>query len=170
MTKLSRKLQFITNTGILSTLFLISLVLIIISEWMKSQWQLELLDGIWNPADARSLIAQLSAAQITGHLWFTTTIDVLLPLAVATTLTGVTLKAFPNYGKYLIIPALLAVPFDFFEGVIQVLVLTETFDLLDLKAYTSPIKISGYLFGLGMLSLAIFQWLFMTIKGKIFGR
>lgn len=168
MTTFSRQLKFTTKTNILSALFLGSLVMILISEWVKSQWQLQLLDGIWNPADARSLIAQLSSAQITGHLWFTTTIDVLLPLAVATTLTGVTLRAFPIYGKYLMLPALLAVPFDYFEGIIQVLVLTETLDLLDIKAYTSPVKISGYLFGLAMLALAIVQWLIVLIKSKAF--
>ncbi|MGH1373119.1 MAG: hypothetical protein ACRBBW_13845 [Cellvibrionaceae bacterium] len=167
MTTLTNKLQFTTKTGLLSILLLTSLVLIFISEWMKSRWQLELLDGIWDPAEARSLIEQLSSAQVIGHLWFTTTIDVILPLAVVATLTGVTLKAFTRYGKYLAIPALAALPLDLSEGVIQVLVLTNTADLLNIKAYTSPLKIGGYLFGLAMLLLALIQWLFVALKTQL---
>jgi hypothetical protein len=165
----SQKFEMLQKTSVLWALFAASIVLIALSEWMKTQWQLQLIDGIWSPGDARALIAQLSAEQKTGHLWFTSTVDVLLPIFVAVTLAGITLKAFPHYGKYLAIPPLLAVPFDYTEGVIQVLVLTDTLDLLAIKAYTSPVKISGYLFGLAMLSLALVKWLLLRIKALLAG-
>lgn len=148
----------LTKTSILWALWAIATVLIVVSDLVKYYWQLELVDGISNPDQARLLVTALTENQRTGHIWFTATIDVLLPFFVALMLVSVTLKHFPKYGRYLAIPPLLAVPIDYFEGVIQLLVLTDTVDLLVFKAYSTPVKIGGYLFGLVVSIMGLLKW------------
>ncbi|MAZ87163.1 MAG: hypothetical protein CL693_05925 [Cellvibrionaceae bacterium] len=170
MTPMTRGLRSLQHTQTLWLLGIASLLMIALSDYLKWHWQLQLLDGIWNPLEARELVAQLNLEQKNHHLWFTTTVDVILPLVVAAFMAAATLRAFPRWGRYLAIAPLLAVPLDLSEGVIQVLVLTDTADWLAIKAYTSPVKSSGYLIGLFAVGLSLCKWLFTLVRSKFLGR
>ncbi len=166
MTVITRGLNHLQQPRNLWRLGLASLLMIALSDALKWHWQLELLDGIWDPLAARELVAQLSPNQTIHHLWFTTTVDVLLPLVVASFMAGASLKAFPRWGRYLAIAPLLAIPLDLSEGIIQVLVLTDTADWLALKAYTSPIKSTGYLIGLMVVGLSLCKWSVISVRAR----
>ncbi len=170
MPLMTRGLKALQHTQALWLLGVASLVMIALSDYLKWHWQLQLLDGIWNPLEARELVTQLNSEQKTDHLWFTTTVDIILPLVVAAFMAGATLRAFPRWGRYLAMAPLLAVPLDLSEGVIQVMVLTDTADWLAMKAYTSPVKSSGYLIGLIMVGLSLFKWLFTYARSNVYRR
>lgn len=170
MTAITRGLKSLQHTRTLWLLGLASLLMIALCDYLKWHWQLPLLDGIWNPLEARELLARLTLEQKSHHLWFTTTVDVMLPLVVAGFMAGASLKAFPRWGRYLAIAPLLAVPLDLSEGMIQVLVLTDTADWLALKAYTSPIKSSGYLIGLIMVGLSLCKLSVISVRARFGGR
>ncbi len=158
------KIYFLTKTSTLWVLFIAFVALMLVSDLMKAHWNMELLDGISNPADARALLAGMTLEQKSGHLWFTATLDVLLPIAAVGLFVGMALVSFPKYGKYLAIPPLLALPLDYAEGVIQVLVLTETADVLAVKAFTTPIKSSCYLFGFSIAIVGVLKLLALKLK------
>jgi hypothetical protein len=142
---------------VLWALILIAVPLLLLSKWSVSHWGLVLLDGISDASAARTLLGNMTPEQIRGHIWFTTTIDLILPIAAAGLFASATLHSFVKYGRYLAIVPVLALPLDLTEGVIQVLALTGSADLLALKAYTTPVKSTCYAIGL-MLSLAGLFW------------
>lgn len=142
----------------------------VIAKYSVAHWGLVLLDGISDPAVARDLVTGMTPAQVTGHLWFTTTIDVILPLLAGGLFVSAALLAFGKYGFYLALPPLVAVPLDLTEGVVQVLALTDGLDLLDVKVLTTPVKGLGYLTGLIISLLALAKWLVVTVKSKIASR
>ncbi len=158
------RIEFLTKTSTLWVLFIAFVALMHGGDLMEAHWNLELLDGISNPADARALLAGMTPDQKSAHLWFTTTLDVLLPITAVGLFVGMALVSFPKYGKYLAIPPLLALPLDYTEGVVQVLVLTETADVLAVKAFTTPIKSSCYLFGFSMSIVGVLKLLALKFK------
>jgi hypothetical protein len=158
------RIEFLTKTSTLWVLFIAFVALMHGSDLMKAHWSMELLDGISNPADARALLAGMTPEQKSGHLWFTTTLDVLLPIAAVGLFVGMALVSFPKYGKFLAIPPLLALPLDYIEGVVQVLVLTETADVLAVKAFTTPIKSICYQFGFFISLIGLLKLLALKLK------
>ncbi len=123
-----------------------------------------LLDGISDPDAARALLSELTPHQNQGHLWFTTTLDVILPFAAAGLFASAALNFFGKYGLYLAMIPLFAVPLDLAEGVVQVLALTNTADLLEMKSYTTPVKSMCYKIGF-LLSLAgLAKWILLKLK------
>jgi uncharacterized membrane protein len=61
---------------------------------------------------------------------------------------GAALRFFSVAGRWLALAGLLAIPVDLLEGVIQVLALTDTADLVDLKAWVTPLKSALFCVGL----------------------
>ena len=161
---LLHKINFLKRPNFLRTLAFIAVVSKVMSQYLVARFDFRLLDGIWDPEQGRQLIATMTDDQKLQHILFTVSLDVLMPIVFGILFIGVTLNMFPKYGKYLTIPPLIAMPIDYFEGVIQVLVLSNSSDLLAIKAYTSPVKSFGYLFGLIMLFLGLSKLLFHKIK------
>ncbi|MEC8427323.1 MAG: hypothetical protein VXZ35_02775, partial [Pseudomonadota bacterium] len=116
------------NTNSLRILFAIFVPLLLLSKWSVAHWNLTLLDGISDAEAARTLLAEMTHQQIQGHIWFTSSIDVILPFAAAGFFASVILISFEKYGPYLAALALLAIPLDLSEGAIQVLALTNNAD------------------------------------------
>ena len=84
----------------------------------------------------------------------------LFPLAYGGFFVGLTLKYFEQAGRWLVIPAFLVIPIDICENLIQLLALTGTEDLLDIKAMLTPIKFMLFNVSatIATLSLAIGMW------------
>lgn len=133
-----------------------------------SHWSLHVIDELYSPDAVRSALNQMTSEQRIIHAWLTATLDVAYPIALGGLLGGVALRFFPVYGGYLAIPALLAVPIDLSEGVVQILALTDTYDLLQLKTYVTPAKMGLDLVALMVAICAWAKWLIFRIK-IIFG-
>jgi len=157
------------KTRTLWILFFVAVPLIFLSKWSQSYWGLALLDGISDPDTARALLRELTPQQNQGHLWFTTTLDVILPFAAAGLFASAALNFFGKYGLYLALPPLLSVPLDLTEGIIQVLALTNTADFLAIKAYTTPIKTLGYEIGFLLSLVGLSIWLLLKLKDIVRG-
>lgn len=160
--KSARALLIKTNT--LWLLFVSTLLLFFTFRIVASHWGFAFIDSISSPEELRALIDAMSAEQKYSHAWATSTLDVAFPISAGLLFAGVALRFFPKYGVYLAIPGLFAIPTDLIEGVIQVLALTNTVDLLDLKAIVTPLKACLLLSGLLIAIIAWIRWAFTKFR------
>ncbi len=156
----------LTKTSTLWVLFITTLLLFFTFRIVASHWGFTFIDSISSPEELRSLIAGMSAEQKNSHAWATSTLDVAFPISAGLLFAGVALRFFPKYGIYLAIPGFLAIPTDLFEGVIQILALTNNADLLDLKAIVTPLKAVLLLTGLAIAITGWSCWLFSKFRKK----
>ncbi|MDP2246681.1 MAG: hypothetical protein Q8J65_01020 [Nitrosomonadales bacterium] len=155
---------FLTKTSTLWILFVTTLLLFFTFRIVASTWGFTFIDSISSPEELRSLIAGMSAEQRISHAWATCTLDVAFPISAGLLFAGVALRFFPKYGIYLALPGFLAIPTDLFEGVIQVLALTDTADLLYLKAIVTPLKATLLLTGLAIAIVGWTSWLLTKFR------
>jgi hypothetical protein len=99
-----------------------------------------ILDTIGPVSDAQALLASMSEAQKLAHFRLTLWLDMLFPLAYGGLFAGLTLRYFQTYGKWLVLPALLVIPVDITENIIQLLALSGSESLLGVKALLTPTK------------------------------
>lgn len=156
----------LTKTSTLWILFVSTLLLFFTFRIVSSVWGFTFIDSISSPEQLRSLIAGMTAEQRISHAWATCTLDVAFPISAGLLFAGSALRFFPKYGIYLALPGFLAIPTDLFEGVIQVLALTNTADLLDLKAIVTPVKAGLLLSGLAITVAGWGSWLFTKFRKK----
>jgi hypothetical protein len=152
------------KTNTLWILFVSTLLLFFAFRIVASHWGFTFIDSISSPEELRALIDGMSAEQKISHAWATCTLDVAFPISAGLLFAGVALCFYPKYGIYLAMPGLLAIPTDLFEGVIQVLALTDTADLLDLKAIVTPLKAGLLLTGLLIAIVAWASWLYSKFR------
>ncbi|NRB42164.1 MAG: hypothetical protein HRU20_27455 [Pseudomonadales bacterium] len=127
---------------------------------------LTFIDTISDADQVREIIAAMTTEQRTAHAWITGTIDALYPLSYGLLFAGAAIKYFPRVGIYLAIPALLAIPVDLIEGLIQILALTGTADWLSVKAIITPIKTSLFLTGLFIALAGLMQASYLSFVKK----
>jgi hypothetical protein len=151
--------SFLTKTNTLWILFATTLLLFFTFRLVANVWDFTFIDSISSPEKLRSILDGMSAEQKISHAWATCTLDVAFPISAGLLFGSVALRFFPKYGIYLAIPGFLAIPTDLFEGVIQVLALTNTADLLDLKAIVTPLKAVLLLSGLAIAIIGWGSWL-----------
>lgn len=154
------------KTNTLWILFIATLLLFFTFRIVASHWGFTFIDSISSPTELRNIIYEMSAEQKISHAWATSTLDVAFPIAAGLLFAGVALRFFPKYGIYLALPGFLAIPTDLFEGVIQILALTDTIDLLNLKAIVTPVKAILLLSGLAIAVIAWARWLFNKLQTK----
>ncbi|MGK7892937.1 MAG: hypothetical protein AB4372_04660 [Xenococcus sp. (in: cyanobacteria)] len=142
--------SWITKDVTLSIALVLTVLLTIAIPLAARRSKLTLLDGIASPSKARDILDRMDQNQKDAHIWITATLDVAYPLSYGGLFAGSALRFFPEYGSYLALPALLAIMADLTEGVIQILALTDTSDLLYLKKYVTPLK-----YGMAILGLVI---------------
>lgn len=133
---------------------------------VSSYWGFNFIDSISSPEELRTIISGMSAEQKSSHAFATSTLDVAFPISAGLLFAGVALRFFPNYGSFLALAGLLLIPVDLFEGVIQVLALTGTSDLLDLKAVVTPLKFCFLLGGLAIAIVAWASWAYSKIRSE----
>ncbi len=105
---------------------------------IMAHWDFLLIDEMSDPAAIRQHLAEMSSTQRTVHAWTTATLDVAYPLTYGPLFAGLALRAFrPIFA----IPAIIVIPTDLAEGVIQVMALTGVGEALWLKAYVTPLKL-----------------------------
>ncbi len=156
----------LTKTNTLWILFVTTLLLFFTFRIVASQWDFKFIDSISSPEELRNIIAAMSAEQKISHAWATSSLDVAFPISAGLLFAGSALCFFPKYGIYLAMPGFLAIPTDLFEGVIQILALTNTADLLDLKAIVTPLKACLLLSGLAIAAIGWASGLFSKLRAK----
>ena len=154
------------KTNTLWVLFVSTVILFFTFRIVASHWGFNFIDSISSPEELRTIIDGMSATQKDSHAWATATLDVAFPVSAGLLFAGVALCFFPKYGIYLAIPGLLAIPVDLFEGVIQILALTNTADLLDLKAIVTPLKACLLLSGLLIATIGWLSWVYFKLRSK----
>jgi hypothetical protein len=158
--------SFLTKTSTLWVLFVSTLILFFGFRIVSSIWGFTFIDSVSSPEELRTILSGMSEAQKVSHAWATCSLDVAFPISAGLLFAATAFRFFPKYGIYLALPGLLAIPTDLFEGVIQVLALTDTMDLLGLKAIVTPVKAVFLLSGLAITIIAWVKWVFNKILSK----
>ncbi|MEM8780169.1 MAG: hypothetical protein AAGF26_15110 [Cyanobacteria bacterium P01_G01_bin.49] len=99
-----------------------------------------LLDFLSSVSEVQERLQQMSAAQKNSHFLLTLLLDMPFPIVYGSFLAGLVLESFGKTKKWLLIPALLAIPVDLSENVIQLLALRGYEALLSVKAILTPTK------------------------------
>ena len=99
-----------------------------------------LLDNLGPAAASKQLRGVMSERLKTAHFRITLWLGMLFPLAYGGFFVGLTLKNFKRGGIWFAMPALLVMPTELCENLIQLLALTGAEDLRHIKALLTPIK------------------------------
>lgn len=130
--------SFLTNSNTLWVLFTLFVLETIAFGVIMYIWDFHVIDEMSNPEAIRQHIGEMSVLQRNVHAWTTATLDVAYPLTYGPLFAGLVLRAFRTLFA---VPAIAVIPIDLTEGIVQVLALTQTRDLLWLKAYVTPTKL-----------------------------
>ena len=132
--------DYMTRTSTLTFLFIVAVALVGCFITFTPVAGGILLDSLRSATESQQLLVSMSDVQKTAHFRITLWLDMLFPLAYGGFFLGLTLKNFKHVGIWLAIPAFLVIPTDICENLIQLLALTGTEDLLQIKAILTPIK------------------------------
>ena len=154
----------LTKTSTLWALFTATILITLSFPLVSRLWDLTLIDAISSPNLVREVMAGMTVGQKVAHAWVTATLDVAYPIVYGGLFAGVALRFFPVNGRYLSIPALLVIPVDLAEGIVQVLALTETIDWLMLKAFLTPLKMILFLTAFAISLTGWSKWLYFRLK------
>ena len=155
--------RFLARPGTLWLLFGATVLITLAFPPVAGNWGLTLLDGVASPEQVRELIAGMTPEQRTAHAWITGTLDVAYPLAYASFFAGAALRFFPKAGGVLAIFALLAIPVDLFEGLVQILALTGRADWVATKSFITPLKMVLFLGGMAFTLLGLARWAYRRV-------
>lgn len=152
------------KTSTLWMLFAATIAVTLSFVFLSSHFGMAFIDPISDPDEVRAAIAGFSSEQKVAHAWITATVDVLYPLVYGLLFAGVGLRFFPSVGIWIALPGLLAIPVDLIEGVVQVLALLDINDLVEAKAFLTPLKSLLFIVGL-LISIAGWgKWLYLKVK------
>ncbi len=152
--------DYMTRTSTLTFLFIVAVALVGCFITFTPVAGGILLDSLRSATESQQLLVSMSDVQKTAHFRITLWLDMLFPLAYGGFFLGLTLKNFKHVGIWLAIPAFLVIPTDICENLIQLLALTGTEDLLQIKAILTPIKfmLVNISATIAALSLSIGMW------------
>ncbi len=135
--------------------FTITLILTLGFGLAMHVWQFLLIDEMYD-ADRISIhIDGMTATQKTVHIWLTSTLDVAYPFAYASFFIGLTIRVFPKYSAWLVIPSVLVVPVDLTEGFSQIMLLSGHSEMMQLKVLMTPLKLALFICGLIVAIVAL---------------
>lgn len=99
-----------------------------------------IIDEMYDPEKIRGHIAAFTPTQTKAHIWTTATLDVAYPLTYGAFFIGMAHRFWGHISWWFILPALLVIPVDLTEGVVQVLALLGNDGVIDAKAILTPAK------------------------------
>ena len=155
----------ITNSKTLWALLAATILITLSFPYAANIWDLAYLDALSGESEIRNLLASLNAEQKTAHIWITLTLDVAYPLAYGSFFAGTALAFFSDKGKILAIPAFATIAIDIFEGILQVLLLSDTADVVGIKTIVTPLKFGGFYIAALIALFAWIRWLFRKVRG-----
>lgn len=145
--------------------FISTILMTIAFQVTASIWGITFIDAMSDPAVVRQAISDMTPDQRVVHAWITATLDVAYPLAYGALFVGSAYAFYERLGRYIAIPLLVVVPTDLLEGVVQVLALTNSADLIDAKAVLTPLKTALFLLG---IVTTVFGWMIWVV-GRLRG-
>ena len=128
-------------------------------QWLPDRFELVLLDNLGQPERVRAAIADMDATQRAAHIWLTSSVDVVFPIAFGLFVLGSGLRLQPARRKPITALVMLLIGFDLLEGTVQILALTSQVDWLASKQIITPVKLGCYLAGLVLVVLGWLRWL-----------
>ena len=144
---------FLTRSSVLWSLFGLQILIWIGFVLIMSTYDFVLIDEMWDLEAIRAYIGELSHEQKRAHIWTTASLEVLFPLAYGAFYIGLTMRVFERFGRWLILPAVAAIPIDLTEGVVQVLALNGQADVIWHKVWVTPWKL-GLFMAASVIALA----------------
>lgn len=148
-------LNNLTNTKILWRLFFtFAIFSFAMLAWIQYHG-LHIIDEVSDPEQVKAVLAAQTPAQHKAHFWMTLLLDIPYPFAYGLLFAGLALKFLGKWGKWLCIPALIAIPFDTIENIAQLFILKGNTDLLALKAIVTPIKLTSFIIALILAIVAL---------------
>jgi len=121
--------------------------------WVMQAYGFTIIDEIAPRADVSAMIASYTDTQRTAHFWMTLGLDILYPLVYGAFFAGMALRFFGRAGPWLAIPAMLVVPVDIAENIIQLFALSGNEAGLFAKEYLTPLKMT-FFFSAILIALA----------------
>ena len=161
----------LSETKALWLSFSATILITAIFQGIVHQFDLVLLDTFSDLDEIRSAIAAMSERQRELHALLTSTLDVAYPAAYAAyaayaaLFIGSAYKFFPAWGFFLAISAMVCIPIDLAEGVVQVLALVGNIDWLSAKGILTPLKDFLVLTGLLITMAGWVKWLLSRVRG-----
>ena len=130
----------LADTKILWISFVATILCTVAFQVLVHQFDLALLDALSDSTEIQAAIAGMSEQQRLIHAWMTGTLDVAYPIVYGSFFIGSAYTFFPSKGFLLSLPALICIPVDLIEGVIQILALVGFADWTQLKELLTPLK------------------------------
>ncbi|MEM7302042.1 MAG: hypothetical protein AAF468_13240 [Pseudomonadota bacterium] len=125
-----------------------------------------MLDAYLFGSEARERLRGLSPAETRIHIIGTATIDMLYPFAYGIFLSGVLYRLAGAWRNWLAVLPLLAIGFDLFENIVQLLALTKSADLLDLKSFLTGPKFTLLVVSVAIILLMLLSQFIRSIRGR----
>jgi len=149
----------LSETRALWLSFSATILITLAFQLIARQFELVLLDTLTDPDEVRSAIAAMTGKQRELHALVTATLDVAYPAAYGALFIGSAFRFFPSWGFVLSIPAMVCIPVDLTEGVVQVLALVGDTDWVSAKTILTPLKQVLFLTGLLITMAGWVKWL-----------
>lgn len=119
------------------------------------------LDMLSDPARVEAAFAAMSPEQRTTHFWVTVVIDTAFPFSFGLLFAGLGWRFFGRFGVLAALPGLAVLVADLTENMIQALALSGAADVLDAKAWVTPLKMNlfylGAIIALIALGIAVYR-------------
>ena len=127
----------LTTARALWVLFILFALQSIAFQTVEAHRDLTLIDRIGDPEQIRQTISSMNAMQRQVHIWTTATLDVLYPLTYGLLFAGLSLSQFRRFWA---LPAMIVIPIDLLEGVVQMILLLGNDHWIGLKAILTSTK------------------------------
>ncbi len=119
------------------------------------------LDMLSDPVRVRAALAEMTPEQRSAHFWVTVLIDTAFPLGFGLLFAGLGWRFFGRFGAWAALPGLAVLVVDLTENTLQALALSGTADVLDAKAWVTPLKMNLFwlaaVIGLIALGIALYR-------------
>lgn len=145
-------MQKLARPVVLICLLVVTILLSVSFVLISREFGFRFIDQLWAPGIVLADVGAMTPKQRFIHILSTATLDVAYPLAYGSLLLGLAIRYFRGSGylEFLILPAILVVPTDIVEGLVQILILNGHYTFLQWKFWLTLLK-----FGLFYLALAI---------------
>lgn len=122
------------------------------------------LDMISDPAELRAVLAAMTPEQRSAHFWVTVLIDTCFPIAFGLLFAGLGWRFFGRFGTLAALPGLAVLGVDLTENTIQVLALSGAADVLDAKAWVTPLKMNLFYLAAIIALIAVGIAVYRTVR------
>ncbi|MFN3314925.1 MAG: hypothetical protein ACK46Q_15900 [Hyphomonas sp.] len=135
-------MNFISRTPVLWGLFGLAVLCAVGFNLFQPSVGGQYLDMLSDPIRVRAALAEMTPEQRSAHFWVTVLIDTAFPIGFGLLFAGLGWRFFGRFGTLAALPGLAVLVVDLTENTIQALALSGTADVLDAKAWVTPLKMN----------------------------